>query len=118
MPLDEEVSIPAPGDAISDLETRLVVEEALSRLPVDQRLAIILVDLEGRPVEEAGRILGVPAGTVKSRRSRGRARLAVLLGHLRPGNPVTSGSVPLSGHVGTGGRPARRGPRIEGGGPG
>jgi RNA polymerase sigma-70 factor, ECF subfamily len=70
-------------DALSERETRLDVEAALAALPDDQRAALVLVDLQGLPVEEAARALGVPAGTVKSRCSRGRARLAVSLGHLR-----------------------------------
>ncbi|HMA47689.1 MAG TPA: RNA polymerase sigma factor SigM [Frankiaceae bacterium] len=115
VPLDEDLPLAAPGDAIAERETRLVVQEALSRLPAEQRLAIILVDLEGRPVEEAGRILGVPAGTVKSRCCRGRARLAALLGHLRAGNPAVSGSVPLPGSRGARRRPVPRAPTLEGG---
>jgi RNA polymerase sigma-70 factor, ECF subfamily len=70
-------------DRIAERETRLAVEEALGRLPPDQRAAIILVDIEGYPVAEAALILGVAEGTVKSRCARGSARLAVLLGHLR-----------------------------------
>lgn len=78
-----------------DHDTALVVREALAQLPVEQRTALVLVDLHGYPVAEAAKILGVAEGTVKSRCSRGRARLAVLLGHLRPaGNPTSDGSVP------------------------
>jgi RNA polymerase sigma-70 factor (ECF subfamily) len=84
-----------PTDAIGRRETALEVGAALAALPVDQRVAIVLVDVQGLPVEEAARVLGVPTGTVKSRCSRGRARLAGVLGHLRnqPGaRPVTPGS--------------------------
>jgi RNA polymerase sigma-70 factor (ECF subfamily) len=49
-------------------------------LPVDQRTAIVLVDVQGLPVAEAAAVLGVPTGTVKSRCSRGRARLRLTLG--------------------------------------
>ena len=70
-------------DALAERETALEVEAALAALPVDQRTAIALVDLQGLPVEEAAAVLGVPVGTVKSRCSRGRARLALSLGHLR-----------------------------------
>lgn len=72
-----------PHDDVADRETALDVHAALAALPVDQRAALVLVDLQGLPVEEAARALGVPVGTVKSRCSRGRARLAVSLGHLR-----------------------------------
>ena len=70
-------------DPAAELATRLAVDEALAALPVEQRLAVVLVDVQGCPVAEAAEILQVPPGTVKSRCARGRARLAVLLGHLR-----------------------------------
>jgi len=70
-------------DLATELATRLAVDDALAALPVEQRVAIVLVDVEGWPVGEVAEILEVPVGTVKSRCARGRARLAVLLGHLR-----------------------------------
>ncbi len=69
------------------------MEAALALLPVEQRTAILLVDVQGLPVEEAAAVLGVPTGTVKSRCSRGRARLALSLGHLRNRPPTPA--VPL-----------------------
>ena len=39
-------------------------------------------------------MFGVAEGTVKSRCARGRARLAVLLGHLRTGTDAPAGDVP------------------------
>ena len=47
--------------------------------PTEQRAALVLVDMEGYPVAEAAAILDCAVGTVKSRCSRGRARLAELL---------------------------------------
>jgi RNA polymerase sigma-70 factor, ECF subfamily len=70
-------------DPVAELATRMAVGEALAALPVEQRLAIVLVDVEGWSVAEAAEILDIPGGTVKSRCARGRARLAILLGHLR-----------------------------------
>jgi RNA polymerase sigma-70 factor (ECF subfamily) len=52
---------------------------ALATLPAEQRAALVLVDMHGIPVEEAAAILEVPTGTVKSRCSRGRARLLPLV---------------------------------------
>lgn len=72
-----------PGDQLADRDTALVVHRALAELPVEQRAALVLVELHGHSVAETARILGVAEGTVKSRCARGRARLAVLLGHLR-----------------------------------
>ncbi len=72
-----------PRDPLDERETALVVEQALATLADEQRLAIVLVDLQGLSVAEAAEVLGVAEGTVKSRCSRGRARLALSLGHLR-----------------------------------
>ncbi|WP_435206179.1 RNA polymerase sigma factor SigM [Micromonospora sp. bgisy143] len=73
-----------PAAPAQDHDTALVVRAALAALPAEQRAALVLVDVQGYPVAEVARILGVAEGTVKSRCARGRARLAVLLGHLRP----------------------------------
>lgn len=58
---------------------RIDLHAALARLPESQRLALVLVDMEDLSVAEAADLLGVPAGTVKSRCSRGRAALAQML---------------------------------------
>ncbi|HET6625184.1 MAG TPA: RNA polymerase sigma factor SigM [Nocardioidaceae bacterium] len=76
-----------PVRAVLDGEQRAAVLAALDSLPADQKAALVLVDMEGYPVEEAARILDCAAGTVKSRCSRGRARLLPLLRDLREGNP-------------------------------
>ena len=81
-----------PRDAVAERETALDVEQALAALPYDQRAALVLVDVHGLPVDEVAALLGVPTGTVKSRCSRGRARLALSLGHLR--NRPASAPVP------------------------
>jgi RNA polymerase sigma-70 factor (ECF subfamily) len=72
-----------PRDPLADRETAIEIEAALAALPEDQRAALVLVDVHGMPVEDVAHVLGIPVGTVKSRCSRGRARLAVSLGHLR-----------------------------------
>jgi RNA polymerase sigma-70 factor (ECF subfamily) len=77
-------------------DRRSVVLAALDQLPPDQKAAIVLVDLEGYPVDEVARILDCPAGTVKSRCARGRARLAGLLREsgLHETGPSGTGSPP------------------------
>lgn len=92
-----------PRDLLAERETGLEVAYALARLPEQQRLAIVLVDLQGLSVEEAAAVLDVPAGTVKSRCFRGRARLAVTLGHLR--NPDAPPAVTPTEPEQEGGRP-------------
>jgi RNA polymerase sigma-70 factor (sigma-E family) len=62
-----------------DPEQHAVVA-ALAQLNQQEREAIVLHHLVGYSVEELARQLGAPAGTVKSRLSRGRVRLADLLG--------------------------------------
>ena len=74
------------GAPPADPDTALAVHAALAQLPPDQRTALVLLDMQGYSVAEIAQILGVAEGTVKSRCARGRARLAVLLGHLRVGN--------------------------------
>lgn len=73
----------AGPDAALVGELRTDVAEALGRINPDQRAALVLVDMEGYSVEEAAAILGCAPGTIKSRCSRGRARIAPLLAHLR-----------------------------------
>ena len=81
---DRWPSGPEPAAPAPDHDTVLAVRQALTRLPPEQRAALVLVDVQGYPVAQAAEILGVAEGTVKSRCARGRARLALLLGSLHP----------------------------------
>lgn len=84
VPLPEgELPAPRRTDPATELATRMAVGDALAELSPDHRIAVVLVDMEGWSIADAAQILDVPTGTVKSRCARGRARLAVLLGHLR-----------------------------------
>ena len=84
-----------PAAAAERAEVRRGVRAALDRLPVDQRVALVLVDMEGCSVDEAAHLLDAAPGTVKSRCSRGRARLRVLLEEAG----VTSGNRSGAPHV-------------------
>jgi RNA polymerase sigma-70 factor (ECF subfamily) len=53
---------------------------ALQQLPDDQREALVLIGAAGMSYEEAAEVCGVKVGTVKSRVSRARSRLAEMLG--------------------------------------
>ncbi|MGV9709850.1 RNA polymerase sigma factor SigM [Gordonia sp. NPDC003424] len=70
-------------DHMAAVDLSVSIGRALDALPPDQRAVIIAVDVEGYSVSEAAERLGIPVGTVKSRCSRGRVRLAEILGHLR-----------------------------------
>ncbi|MFI7245572.1 RNA polymerase sigma factor SigM [Streptomyces qinglanensis] len=78
--LEPQESAAAP---VERQETHRQIVSALSELPVDQRAALVLVDMQGYPVAEAAEVLDVAVGTVKSRCARGRARLLPLVSHLR-----------------------------------
>jgi len=62
------------------------IDEALARLPSDQRSVVLLVGVEQFTYEEAAQVLDIPIGTVMSRLSRGRERLRLLLN----GDPRTT----------------------------
>jgi RNA polymerase sigma-70 factor, ECF subfamily len=55
------------------------VERALSELPAEYRLAILLADVEEFMYEEIARVSECPIGTVMSRLNRGRKMLARLI---------------------------------------
>jgi RNA polymerase sigma-70 factor (ECF subfamily) len=97
-----EVEVYADRGASPDVDTALAVRAGLSQLPEDQRVALVLLDMQGYSVAEIAEMLGVAEGTVKSRCARGRARLAVILGHLRV-SPATSGNPELARDVGSSG---------------
>jgi RNA polymerase sigma-70 factor (ECF subfamily) len=63
---------------LEDLKT------ALTKLPFDQREALLLVGAQGFSYEEAAEICGARIGTIKSRINRARHRLAELLGIEHP----------------------------------
>jgi RNA polymerase sigma-70 factor (ECF subfamily) len=67
------------GDPTPRVDTAIAVERALMRLPVEQRAAVVAVDMQGFSVAETARMLGIAEGTVKSRCSRARAKLAEAL---------------------------------------
>jgi RNA polymerase sigma factor (sigma-70 family) len=71
-------SITAPGDPerrATQAELGRMLEAALGKLPDDQRLTVILCDVQGYAYDEAAEIMGTALGTVKSRLSRARAAL-------------------------------------------
>jgi RNA polymerase sigma-70 factor (ECF subfamily) len=78
----EESTAPEPADTgrgpelvALDREMGTAIEQALDRLPPDQRLVAILCDVQELSYDEAAAVLEVPIGTIRSRLSRARARL-------------------------------------------
>jgi RNA polymerase sigma-70 factor (ECF subfamily) len=69
------------GDAGQGAQAeRLSVQEAMARLPQDQRLAVALVLIEGLSYKEAAQAMEVPIGTLTSRLARAREALQAMLG--------------------------------------
>jgi|SRR5947208_8624606 RNA polymerase sigma-70 factor, ECF subfamily len=80
----DEVAAAAPdaGDAVAG---RAALAAALAALPVDQRAAVLLVDVQGFAYPEAAVVLDVRVGTIASRLSRGRETLRAALAPSRKG---------------------------------
>lgn len=70
---------PSMEEHAERVELRGALEAALARLPEDQRLAIVLVDVQGLEYAEVAVVMQCSLGTVKSRINRGRARLRAFL---------------------------------------
>lgn len=74
-----QAALPGPQTDPEVTADHVEVVAALARLDPDQRLAVVLHHLADLGTAEIAAELGIPEGTVKSRLSRGRSRLAELL---------------------------------------
>jgi RNA polymerase sigma-70 factor (ECF subfamily) len=68
-------------DAIAAVDERDAAVRALSALSPRQRAAVVLTDLLGYPSEEAARMLGIRASTVRMHTSRAHAALKETMSH-------------------------------------
>jgi RNA polymerase sigma-70 factor (ECF subfamily) len=64
-----------PESSALRAEVASAIQDGLDSLPDDQRIALVLVDVQGLSYEEAATVTGANLGTIKSRINRGRARL-------------------------------------------
>jgi RNA polymerase sigma-70 factor, ECF subfamily len=71
---NELIGDPGEGTALSRL-VLAEVQQAIDRLPEEQREVLVLVCVEDLAYREAAEVLGVPLGTVMSRLARARRRL-------------------------------------------
>lgn len=84
----EEVEVPDRGLALDqDVSVRMDLQRALDQLTPDHREAVMLHDVGGFPYEDIAVATGVQLGTVKSRISRGRKKLAEILEQPGPRAP-------------------------------
>lgn len=65
----------SPEDYALRQDLGRAIQGGLDQLPPDQKVTVILSDIQGLSYEEIAQATGVALGTVKSRLSRGRARL-------------------------------------------
>lgn len=92
-PDDMRIDVPdegmSPDEHAQNVELRDALERALQELPPDQRLVVVLCDVQGMDYAEIAEVTNTNLGTVKSRINRARARLRkALLQHreLLPSN--------------------------------
>jgi RNA polymerase sigma-70 factor (ECF subfamily) len=82
--------LPDQGATLDEMvlqhELSAAIQRGLAELPEDQRIVLILSDIQGLAYEEIAQITGIQLGTVKSRLSRARAKLRDILraGELLP----------------------------------
>jgi RNA polymerase sigma-70 factor (ECF subfamily) len=77
--LDVPSSARSPDEEAQSSELRSAIEAALFALPEEQRLAVILCDIQGMDYAEIALVMSCSLGTVKSRTNRGRRRLRDLI---------------------------------------
>jgi RNA polymerase sigma-70 factor (ECF subfamily) len=69
----------SPEDSAERSELARYLQQAITSLPPDQRMVLVLSDVEGMDYAAVAAAVDIPVGTVKSRLSRARARLRDLL---------------------------------------
>ncbi|MDQ3001614.1 MAG: sigma-70 family RNA polymerase sigma factor [Fibrobacterota bacterium] len=72
---DGAPSAPSPAQVLEAKGKRERIEAAIAKLPEDQRILVVLRDVEGRSYEEIAETTGLNPGTLKSRLNRGRRQL-------------------------------------------
>jgi len=85
-PLQIADTAESPDDFAQRRELAAAIQDGLAMLPDEQRIVLILSDIQGLAYEEIAQITNSNLGTIKSRLSRGRARLREVLkaGELLP----------------------------------
>lgn len=71
-----------PDDALEAARVRALVRRAIDELDEDQRVLVVLRDIEGMSYEDIVEVTELPEGTVKSRLHRAREKLAGILERL------------------------------------
>lgn len=93
-PLDAVASmtVESVDHAVEQREIQRRIQAAISRLPYDQRVAVVLRDVQGLSYGEIAAVVQVPVGTVRSRLSRAREALRHALADLSPASDAPNPS--------------------------
>ena len=83
--------VASPDQVASNREVWRRLDEELERLPIEQRTAFVLAEVQEIPLAEIAVIEGVPLGTVKSRVSRAKEKLRRVLKDLQPDEETIEG---------------------------
>lgn len=68
-----------PEEMLLSQELQQLIQQGLELLPLEQRVAIVLCDIQGFSYDEVAATTQTSLGTVRSRISRGRSRLRLYL---------------------------------------
>lgn len=88
---------PTPDQYAEQAELRVLLEQAIARLPVGYRVAFVLREIEGMTVDEVAAALNVLPATVKVRHFRARRMLQADLAPVA--HDVLDGSLPFGGAI-------------------
>lgn len=72
-------SAPNPEEALMQVTLSEPMQRALDSLKEDQRMLVILADVEGMPYDEIAKLANVPVGTVRSRLHRAHKKMKAVL---------------------------------------
>jgi RNA polymerase sigma-70 factor, ECF subfamily len=81
IPTETVAEIAAPGSVEARVAATIDVGSALTRVPEEFRVALVLRDACDLEYSDIAEVLDVPIGTVRSRIARGRKALAAALGN-------------------------------------
>ncbi|GAB4119241.1 MAG: sigma-70 family RNA polymerase sigma factor [Acidobacteriota bacterium] len=84
-PVEPAGCTPSPARACLSAELRAALDAGLRKLPFEQRVALVLREVEGLSYEDIAAVTGAGLGTVKSRIARAREQLRNLLADYQGG---------------------------------
>lgn len=96
---DKADDMPNPEENLFSTIVGEQIEAALKTLSPDQRLIVLLADVEGMPYKDIADIVGAPIGTIRSRLHRTHKALRRALLNWEKANPNHIGNLKLCGAI-------------------